>query len=90
MKKTSQPPNLMRKPLPPFSPHRVRDTVTELANGHCRPPEDFKAWSQNMGHEDVLTTFRSYGSVAPGRQIELMQRFRKHPAHTDETEDVLE
>lgn len=62
--------------LPPFSPHRVRDTVAELAKGHCRTPEDYKAWSQNMGHEDVLTTFRSYGSVAPGRQIELMQRFR--------------
>jgi integrase len=45
--------------LPPFSPHRVRDTVVELASDHCRTPEDFKAWSQNMGHEDVLTTFRS-------------------------------
>lgn len=62
--------------LPPYSPHRVRDTVTELGNQHCRTPEDFKAWSQNMGHDDVLTTFRSYGSVAPGRQMELMKRFR--------------
>lgn len=62
--------------LPPFSPHRVRDTIAELAKDHCRTPEDYKAWSQNMGHEDVLTTFRSYGSVAPGRQMELMQRFR--------------
>ena len=76
--------------LPPFSPHRVRDTVTELANDHCRTPEDFKAWSQNMGHEDVLTTFRSYGSVAPGRQMELMQRFRKNSMHADGTEDVLD
>jgi len=29
-----------------------------------------------MGHEDVLTMFRSYGSVAPGRQVDLMKRFR--------------
>lgn len=63
--------------LPPYSPHRVRDTIAELANDYCRTPEDFKAWSQNMGHEDVLTTFRSYGSVAPGRQMELMGRFRR-------------
>jgi integrase len=62
--------------LPPYSPHRVRDMIAELARDHCRTPEDYKAWSQNMGHEDVMTTFRSYGSVAPGRQVELMARFR--------------
>lgn len=62
--------------LPPYSPHRVRDTIAELAREHCRTPEDYKAWSQNLGHDDVLTTFRSYGSVAPGRQVELMARFR--------------
>ncbi len=62
--------------LPPFSPHRVRDTIAELAKDFCRSPEDYKAWSQNMGHEDVLTTLRSYGSVAPGRQMEVMAKFR--------------
>lgn len=59
-----------------YSPHRVRDMIVELANEHCKTPEDFKAWSQNLGHEDVMMTFRSYGSVATGRQIELMARFR--------------
>ena len=78
--------------LPPFSPHRVRDTLAELAKDHCRTPEDYKAWSQNFGHEDVLTTFRSYGSVATGRQIELMARFRKRgplPSEDDDF-DVIE
>lgn len=77
--------------LPPFSPHRVRDTIAELAKDHCRTPEDYKAWSQNMGHEDVLMTFRSYGSVAPGRQMELMQRFRvRGPVTNDDNVDVIE
>lgn len=75
---------------PPFSPHRVRDTLAELAREHCRTPEDYKAWSQNMGHEDVLTTFRSYGSVATGRQIELMQRFRKRGPLRDDDDDLIE
>lgn len=66
-----------RAGFPPYSPHRVRDTITELAKDHCRTPEDFKAWSQNIGHDDVLTSFRSYGTVSPGRQMELMGRFRK-------------
>lgn len=63
--------------LPPFSPHRVRDTIVELADNYCSTTEDLKVWSQNMGHDDVLTTIHSYGSVATGRQIELFNKFRK-------------
>ncbi|SFR47912.1 tyrosine-type recombinase/integrase [Litoreibacter janthinus] len=74
--------------LPSFSPHRVRDTLAELASEHCRTPEDYKAWSQNMGHDDVLTTFRSYGSVATGRQIDLMAKFRKRGPLDDGDSDL--
>jgi integrase len=78
--------------LPPFSAHRVRDTLAELAKDHCRTPEDYKAWSQNIGHDDVLTTFRSYGSVATGRQIELLSKFRKRGPIKNEDDgfDVIE
>lgn len=76
--------------LPPFPPHRVRDTIAELARRHCRTPEDYKAWSQNMGHENVLTTFRSYGSVATGRQIELMGRFRRRGPVENDDDDLIE
>jgi hypothetical protein len=40
----------------------------QLDETRCRSPEEFKAWSQNLGHEGVLTTFYSYGTVAPRRQ----------------------
>jgi hypothetical protein len=29
----------------------------------CRTPEQFKAWSQNLGHEKPLMTFCSYGNL---------------------------
>jgi hypothetical protein len=35
-------------------------------------PEQLKAWSQNLGHEKVLTTFLSYGEVACQRQGETL------------------
>ena len=60
--------------LPYFNPHSFRNTLVQLGEKRCRTPEEFKAWSQNLGHEQVLTTFLSYGAVARDRQGEIMHR----------------
>jgi integrase len=59
--------------LPYFNPHSLRNTLAQLGEMVCRTPEDFKAWSQNLGHEGVLTTFRSYGAVGNRRQGEIIR-----------------
>lgn len=59
--------------LPYFNPHSFRNTLAQLGEKICQSPEQFKAWSQNLGHEKVLTTFTSYGTVEPHRQAELIQ-----------------
>jgi hypothetical protein len=38
----------------------------------CQTPEQLKAWSQNLGHNSSLTTFTSYGEIAPSRQFEII------------------
>jgi predicted DNA-binding transcriptional regulator AlpA len=43
-----------------------------LAETRCRTPEELKAWSQNLGHERVLTTLYRYGAVATSRQGEIV------------------
>ena len=58
--------------LPYFNPHSFRHTLAKLGEAMCVTTEEFKAWSQNLGHEGVLTTFRSYGHVAIGRQRDIM------------------
>lgn len=60
--------------LPYFNPHSFRNTLVQLGERTCTSAETFKAWSQNLGHEQVLTTFTSYGRVAPHRQAELIRR----------------
>ena len=55
-----------------FNPHSFRTTLVRLGEAVCRTPEDFKAWSQNLGHEGVLTTFVSYGEVPDHRQGEII------------------
>jgi integrase/recombinase XerD len=58
--------------LPYHQPHSVRHTLAQLGETKCRTPEEFKAWSQNLGHEGVLTTFFSYGNVSEGRQRQII------------------
>ncbi len=57
--------------MPYFSPHRVHDTLAHLGQQQCFSAESWKAWSQNLGHESVLTTWASYGRLTLDRQGEL-------------------
>jgi integrase len=59
--------------LPYANPHSFRNTLTQLAYELRLGPEEFKVWSQNLGHESVLTTFSSYGEVSAYRQAEIMR-----------------
>lgn len=55
------------------NPHAFRKTLAQLGERLCRTPEEFKAWSQNLGHDQVLTTFSSYGNLTGARQAELIR-----------------
>jgi integrase/recombinase XerD len=59
--------------LPYFAPHRLRSTLAQLGERRCKSPEQFKAWSQNLGHSGVLTTFTSYGTVPDTRQADIIR-----------------
>ncbi len=59
--------------LPYFNPHSFRNTLVQLGQDLCKSPEQFKAWSQNLGHEKVLTTFINYGEVGYQRQGEIIR-----------------
>lgn len=59
--------------LPYFNPHSFRNTLVRFGQAVCQTPEQFKAWSQNLGHEEVLTTFTSYGEVGNQRQGEIIR-----------------
>ncbi len=59
--------------LPYFNPHSFRDMLVRHAMTLDLSAEAMKAWSQNLGHADVLTTFTSYGAVPAHRQAELIR-----------------
>ena len=56
-----------------FQSASVRNTLVQLAYELKLDAEQFKAWSQNLGHENCLTTFSSYGEIQPSRQAEIIR-----------------
>ena len=80
--------------VPYFHPHSFRNTLVRLGQSVCKSPEEFKAWSQNLGHENVLTTFFSYGEVGCERQGEIIRglsepRIAPKPDFNDLAEAVV-
>ena len=75
--------------LPYFTPHRFRDTLVAYGQQICRTPEDYKAWSQNLGHSHVMTTFTNYGQVAAPRQAEIIRNLSEGDAPSDAVLDEL-
>jgi len=73
-----------------YSPHRVRDTLTHLGQQRCFSAESWKAWSQNLGHESVLTTWASYGRLTLDRQGELVRNSPVGQSSEDKMDQILD
>jgi integrase len=54
-----------RSGLPYFNPHSFRNTLLQLAFELRLGREEFKVWSQNLGHESILATFRATEKFPP-------------------------
>ncbi len=75
--------------LPYFNPHSFRKTLAQLGEKLCHTPEQFKAWSQNLGHEKVLTTFSSYGEVAAERQRDIIRELAQPMDPDPQFQEIL-
>ena len=73
-----------------FHPHSFRHTLGQLGQRLCRTPEEMKAWSQNLGHEQMLTTLTSYGHVEDHRQGEIIQDLSRSRATDGSERRVLD
>jgi integrase len=69
--------------LPYFNPHSFRKTLALFGQEVCQTPEEFKAWSQNLGHDDVMTTFSSYGQINDRRQAEIIRSLGREKPSSD-------
>jgi hypothetical protein len=73
--------------LPYYNPHSFRKTLARLGHAVCRTLEQHKAWSQNLGHDDIRTTLVSYGTMPAVRQAELIRELGMPRASGEEIAD---
>jgi integrase/recombinase XerD len=59
--------------LPEFTPHRFRDMIVSEMYRRGLSVAEFKAWSQNLGHEGAMTTLTSYGKIGLEEQGRLVR-----------------
>lgn len=59
--------------MPEYTPHSFRKTLALYGDKVCRNMEQFKAWSMNMGHENIATTTSAYMPVTKQRQRDLIR-----------------
>jgi integrase len=49
--------------IPYFTPHKFRHFIINETQKHITSIEQLKALSQNLGHQNISTTFHGYGSI---------------------------
>ena len=59
--------------MPDYAPHSLRKTNVQLMVELRLTTEQEKAWSQNLGHESMITTVSAYMPVSPEHQQNLIR-----------------
>lgn len=65
------------------TPHSMRHMIISEAYRRDLSPRELIAWSQNLGHEGLLTTITSYGKIPLQEQGRLIRGARRHGSEAD-------
>lgn len=60
-----------------YGPHSFRHMLTHIGMDICQSPRQLKAWSQNFGHSDVMTTLQNYGKLTSREQVEEIAKLSR-------------
>lgn len=63
--------------MPAYTPHNFRRTHAAMMNEFCKTSDQMQAWGMNFGHDDLITTFRSYNPLSVQRQGQIMQAMQE-------------
>lgn len=76
--------------LPEFTPHSFRHMIVSEMYRRGLSVAEFKAWSQNLGHEGAMTTLNSYGTLSVEEQGHLIRKSAAPAEEAPLTQSALE
>ena len=69
-----------------FVPHAIRNVLARLAVQRCHTIKDLLAWSQNLGHNSMMTTLIVYAELDPDQVADILERMGEP---IDDEEEML-
>jgi integrase len=57
----------------PYTPHRFRNMIVAQMHLKAKTDKEKKAWSQNLGHKSIATTYNDYGHLSVEEQGEAIR-----------------
>lgn len=72
-----------------FPPHSAKHYLGWLRDEVCKTSEQRRAWSQNLGHENEVTTELHYRRVSEERQGSIFADFWHGGTETDEDKELM-
>jgi integrase len=72
-----------------YNPHSFRNMLMALAYERKLDPESLKAWSQNLGHEHLDTSFNSYGQLDGNAQRRAMLALKREQSGAETVEAMV-
>jgi len=76
--------------LPVFTPHSFRHMIVAQMYDRNLSVAQFKAWSQNLGHEGAMTTLTSYGKLSLHEQERLVRETTNNQSEPSLSIDQIE
>lgn len=74
--------------LPYASPHSFRHTLGQLAFERNLTIAELKAWSQNLGHSEIMTTITNYAKMTEEEQLRTLAGIGEKRGRDDDREAI--
>jgi integrase len=73
--------------MPEYTPHSFRKALFLYGVERCKNLEEVKAWSMNLGHENLSTSYNSYLPMSREHQRDTFKKFREWVAVSEGEDD---
>lgn len=72
-----------------YSPHSARHCLKALGDQLCTRTEERKAWSLNLGHENMVITEAHYGKMTEVTRMQVLSSITQKDETSEDEKDLM-